>query len=129
MDREYQVGLVPATATMPDTTRTVEFDPVHASIIATGHDPAWIFTVDNDRAMLRMNRTTVFYIDGEWVQDCASVWDYTAYRTYEGGRETIEMQLSTATCVDSTSGAESPLDVILMRGAESWRGCAVAGKR
>jgi uncharacterized membrane protein len=128
MEREYQVGLVPATATMPDTTRTVEFDPAQASIIATGDNPAWLFKVDNDKAMLRMNRTTVFFTDGEWVQDCASVWDYTAYRTYEGGRETIELQLSTKTCVDSTSGAESPLRAILMRGGKSWYGCAVAGK-
>jgi hypothetical protein len=128
MDREYQVGLVPAAATMPDTTRTVEFDPAQARIIANGYDSAWLFTVDNDRAMLRMNRTTMFFTDGEWVRDCAAVWDYTAYRTYEGGRETIEMQLSTASCIGNNSGAESPLHVILTRGEKRWSGCAVAGK-
>ena len=128
MEREYHVGLVPATATMPDTTHTVEFDPTQARIIASGHDPAWLFTVDNDKATLRMNRTTVVFTDGQWVRDCASVWDYSAHRTHEGGRETIELQLSTETCVDSTSGAESPLHAILMREGKSWFGCAAAGK-
>ena len=73
MDQSWELGLVPATASMPDTTQTVEFDPAQASIIAMGKNPTWLFTVDNDQAMLRMSRRTIKYTNGEWVQDCASV--------------------------------------------------------
>jgi uncharacterized membrane protein len=129
MNKSYVVGLVPATPSMPDTVRTVEFNPAQASINAMGKNPAWLFAVDNDRAMLRTAKDgTLYYEDGEWVQDCAAVWDYSAHRKFAGGEETIEMQLSTETCVDSTSGAESPLTAILIRGEKSWYGCAVAGK-
>lgn len=128
MGQTYEVGLEPAVATMPDTTRVVEFDPARASIIANGNNPAWLFTVDNDRAMLRMGRTTYNFTNGEWVRDCAAVWDYSAHAIHDGREETIEMQLSTAMCMDSTSGAEYPLHVILVRGEKSYRGCAVAGK-
>jgi uncharacterized membrane protein len=123
------VGLVPAAPSMPDTTRTVEFDPAHASINATGTDPAWLFSVNNDRAMLRTAKDgTLYYEGGEWEQEDPAVWGYRAHRTYKGGEETIEMEVTTATCVDSTSGAEAPLTVVLIRGERSWSGCAVAGK-
>lgn len=128
MGRSFPVGLVPADASMPDTTRAVEFDPARASISVHGSNPAWLFSIDNDTATLRMDRKTIRFTGGEWVQDCASVWDYSAHRLHSGSEETIEMQLSTATCVDSTSGAEYPLHAILIRGGKSYRGCAVAGK-
>jgi uncharacterized membrane protein len=128
MDKSYLVGLVPATPSMPDTTRAVEFDPTRASIIVTGKNPAWLFTVDNDRAMLRMGRNSLDYERGEWVQEDPAVWGYSAHREFGGRDERIEMELTTATCIDSTSGAASPLTVVLIRGGKSWRGCAVAGK-
>ena len=109
---------------MPDTTRKVEFDPARSSISVHGSIPAWLFSIDDDRAMLRMGRRTVRFTRGAWVQECASVWDYEAY----ADNEKIAMQLSTAMCVDSTSGAEYPLHAILSWEGRSYRGCAVAGK-
>jgi uncharacterized membrane protein len=128
MDRTHRLGLEPAVASMPDTTRTVEFDPTRASIIANGSDPVWLLTIDNDRAMLRMDRESLSFADGAWVQECAAVWGYKAYRTTDGRRDTIKFQLSTQSCVDSTSGAEYPLHMILQRDGKSYRGCALAGK-
>lgn len=128
MDKSYVVGLVPATPAMPDTARAVEFDPTHASIIVTGKNPAWLFTIDNDRAMLRMGRNSLDYERGEWMRADPAVWDYSAHRMFAGGEERIEMEITTAACVDSTSGAESPLTAVLIRGEKSWSGCAVAGK-
>ena len=128
MERSFGVGLVPAGASMPDTTRAVEFDPARASISVHGDNPAWLFSIDNDRAMLRMGGKTAQFTGGEWVRDCASVWDYSAHRSHNGSEEIIEMQLSTSMCVDSTSGADYPLHAILIRDGESYYGCAVAGK-
>lgn len=127
MNRAYRVGLAPAGASMPDTTRTVEFDPARARIIATGIGPAWVCEIENDRAELRMGGRTMYFAGGEWMQDCASVWDYSAHADLDGSEETLELQLSTATC-RGDAGGESPLSVLLTRGEIVAHGCAVAGK-
>jgi uncharacterized membrane protein len=128
MGKSYDVAFVPATPSMPDTTHAVEFNPTRARIIAMGHNPTWLFTVDNDRAMLRTRDGSLNYVDGEWVQDCAAVWDFEAHRKYDGGEETVSFEISTSICVDSTTGAESPLSATLSRGDTQLWGCAVAGK-
>lgn len=128
MEQSFVLGLVPATASMPDTTRTVEFDPASSRINVWGNNPTWLFSIENDRATLRMDRKSVSFTGGEWVRDCAAVWGYTATARHDGIEETIEMELSTSNCVDSTSGATSPLTAHLVRDGKEYWGCAVAGK-
>jgi uncharacterized membrane protein len=128
MGRNFDVAMIPATASMPDTTRDVEFDPSNASIIADGENPAWLFTVDNDAAMLRTARDGTLRFEGEWYAECAAVWTWEGRRVDESGEESIELTISTATCVDSASGAESPLDAYLDWRGHRLHGCAVAGK-
>jgi uncharacterized membrane protein len=128
MSQSYRLRLVTAIPSMPDTTREVVFNPASASIIANGNNPTWLCHIDNERASLRMGRMTLEFTDGQWVQDCASVWDYTARMDFGGREETLNLQLSTASCVDGSNGVETPLTAVLMRGDAVLYGCAVAGK-
>ena len=99
MNKSFDVGLVPATASMPDTTRAVEFDPAQASIIAHGTKPTWLLHIDGDHSTLRMMGRTESYVDGEWTQQEPAYWDYSSRRTFPAGEGTLEFHLSSAMCV------------------------------
>ncbi len=116
------------TATMSDTTHAVEFDPAEASISANGNNPTWLLFIDGERAVLRIAGSTESYVGGEWTQQEPAYWDYNARRASAEGGSMLDFHLSSATCVDSTSGAQSSLVAILVRDGKTLFGCAVAGK-
>lgn len=125
-NRSFEVGLVPAQASMPDTTHVVEFDPRNASIHASGDNPTWLFIVENDRATLRMMRTTLRY-EGFWAQEEPGAWEWDGKRPTENGFERISLDLREEACTKEP-GIELPFSAALARGETGWRGCAVSGK-
>ena len=125
-NRSFEVGLVPATASLPDTTHVAEFDPTLASIHASGSNPTWLFIVENDHATLRMMRTTLRY-EGSWGQEEPGAWEWDGKRQTENGVERISLDLREEACAQEP-GIELPFSAVLLRGETGWRGCAVSGK-
>jgi uncharacterized membrane protein len=128
MDRSFDVGLVPATASMPDTTRTVEFEPAHSSISAMGHNPAWLVSVDGDRATFRTAKYGTLSYTGEWFDEEPNVWFFDGRP--ESGAETdhITLTIRQEICREDQAPAESPFTAMLDFRSDVWHGCAVAGK-
>ncbi|MDH3198588.1 MAG: hypothetical protein OEO21_10150, partial [Candidatus Krumholzibacteria bacterium] len=58
----------------------------------------------------------------------APSWQYEARRTDADGEEVLMLTIRSSLCVDSTSGAESPLRAVLVREGRRLEGCAVAGR-
>lgn len=127
MNRSFDVGLVPATPSMPDTTRTVEFDPTRALVNASGDNPAWLFSVRNDRAMFRSAKYGTLNFTGEWLMEEPHAWEWDGQRSTESGIEKITMHLREEVCRKEPD-IELPFTAVLILGDESWRGCAVVGK-
>jgi len=127
MNRSFEIGLAPATASMPDTTRTVEFDPTEASINASGDNPAWLLEVENDRAWFRTALYGTLNYDGEWLMEEPRAWVWEGHRQTTTGDETISFHLREATC-EEEKGIELPFTAFLTRGDTRWTGCAVSGK-
>jgi uncharacterized membrane protein len=129
MGKTADFRLVPADQSMPDTTRTVEFNPAEHTIIASGTDPAWLLHVDGASASLRTAvEGTLYYTDGAWEREDAPSWRYDARRVYEGGVDSLSLTIRTGRCVEDTSSAEYPLQAALVRKGKRLEGCAVAGR-
>jgi uncharacterized membrane protein len=127
MGRHFDLTLVPATPSMPDTTRPVEFDPGKHEVTASGDDPAWLFWVENEQATLRTAKDGTVRYTGSWYAECSAVWTWEGART-DNPDETISLSISTSKCEKSPNTGEYPLSAHLQRGETVWRGCAVAGK-
>jgi uncharacterized membrane protein len=127
MGRYFDLTLVPATASMPDTTRPIAFDPANHEITASGDDPTWLFWVENDRATLRTAREGTVRYTGHWYAECAAVWTWEGTRT-DHPDQTLDLSISTSKCEKSPNAGEYPLSAHLTRGETAWRGCALAGK-
>lgn len=125
-NRSFEVGLVPATSSMPDTTHVVEFDPRNASIHASGSSPTWLFIIENDRATLRMLRTNLRF-EGFWEHEEPGAWVWEGERPTENGVDRISMTLREDACAQEP-GIELPFSAVLIHGETGWRGCAVSGK-
>ncbi|MCX5752264.1 MAG: hypothetical protein NTW97_01325 [Candidatus Krumholzibacteria bacterium] len=120
--------LVPAPQSMPDTTRTVEFEPSEYNVFAQGNDPAWLLSVVDGAANLRTREGNTVFTEGSWEGEDAHTWIFTAHRHGAGGIETLSLTISTERCVLAPSGATFPLGADLVIPGKEFKGCALAGK-
>jgi len=126
VSRSFDVALVPAAPSMPDTTHTAEFEPTEAMVDASGQNPAWLFLVRNDRAMFRTAKYGTLNYEGQWEAEEPNAWEWDGHRQTSTGEERITLDLRQDGCTPYP-GVEVPFSASLDRGEESWRGCAVTG--
>jgi uncharacterized membrane protein len=126
VSRSFDVALVPAIPSMPDTTHTAEFEPTEAVVNASGQNPAWLFSVKNDRASFRTAQYGTLNYDGEWAAEEPNAWEWDGHRQTPTGVERVTLDLRQEGCTPYP-GVEVPFSAALDRGEESWRGCAVTG--
>jgi uncharacterized membrane protein len=129
MGKSWDLRLVPAGHAMPDTTRAVEFNPAENRILADGKEPFWHLEVDGSSALLyTRGEKRAQYDDGVWIQVDAPSWQYEAQRKRGDRKEVLQLTITRSLCVDSESGAESPLHATLVLNGRRMNGCALAGR-
>lgn len=129
MGKSWDLRCVPARHSIPDTMRSVEFNPADHTVLADGREPFWHLQVDGGSALLfTSDQKRVQFANGEWTQLDAPSWQYEARRERAGGEQVLTLTITSSLCTDSETGVALPLHATLFLDGLRMDGCALAGR-